>query len=81
MKMETKVTAENKFGQVLSCLRISKLNFLVKEKPYSAYVTVRKKFHKEIQGPHILVPPRSNLRVEFSSPQSSPKRGNICDCS
>ena len=38
--------AENVFGQVMICLRMSKLDFLVKETPYSAYVTVRKKFIK-----------------------------------
>ena len=38
--------AENVFGQVMICLRMSKLDFLVKETPYSAYVTIRKKFIK-----------------------------------
>ena len=44
--MAGKVSAENVFGQVLICLRMSKLDYLVKETPYAAYVTVRKKFMK-----------------------------------
>ena len=50
MKMEAKVTAESTFGQVLICLRMSKLNFVVKETPYSAYVTIRKRFVKSYDG-------------------------------
>ena len=41
--------AENKFGQVLICLRMSKLDYLVKETPYSASVTIRKKFVKSVK--------------------------------
>ena len=40
-------------GQVLYCLKNSNLNYIVKETPYSAYVTIRKRFIKEcvvIQG-------------------------------
>ena len=48
--MAVKGTAENKFGQVLICLRMSKLNYVVKETPYSAYVTIRKKFVKSYIG-------------------------------
>ena len=44
--MEGKVSAENTFGQVLICLRMSKLNYVIKETPYSAFVTIRKKFVK-----------------------------------
>jgi chromosome segregation ATPase len=40
--------AENVFGQVLICLRMSKLDYMVKETPYSAYVTIRKKFVKSL---------------------------------
>ena len=47
MAGSTKV--ENRFGQVLICLRMSKLDFVVKETPYSAYVTIRKKFVKAIK--------------------------------
>ena len=42
--------AENVFGQVLICLRMSKLDFLIKETPYSAYITIRKKFVKSVIG-------------------------------
>ena len=38
--------AENVFGQVMICLRMSKLDFMIKETPYSGYVTIRKKFIK-----------------------------------
>ena len=34
-------------GKVLYCLKISRLNYVVKETPYSAYITIRKKFIKE----------------------------------
>ena len=47
MKMAS-VKADNVFGQVLICLRMSKLDYMVKETPYSAYVTIRKKFIKSI---------------------------------
>ena len=46
--MASKVSAENVFGQVLICLRMSRLDFLVTETPYAAYVTVRKKFMKSV---------------------------------
>ena len=42
------VKAENVFGQVMICLRMSKLDYLVKEMPYSAYATIRKKFIKSV---------------------------------
>ena len=41
--------AENVFGQVLICLRMSKLDYVVKETPYSAYLTIRKKFAKSAE--------------------------------
>jgi hypothetical protein len=34
-------------GKILFSLKMSRLNFLVKETPYSAYITIRKKFIKE----------------------------------
>ena len=34
-------------GQILYCLKTSRLNYLVKETPYSAYITIRKKFTME----------------------------------
>ena len=40
--------AEHVFGQVLICLRMSNLDYMVKETPYSAYVTIRKKFTKSV---------------------------------
>ena len=41
--------AENVFGQMLICLRMSRLDYMVKETPYSAYVTIRKKFSKAVK--------------------------------
>ena len=44
----------NACGQILFSLKMSRLNYLVKETPYSAYVTIRKKFiqsHEAIQHP------------------------------
>ena len=37
---------EKACGQILFCLKMSNLNYMVKETPYSAYVTIRKKFTK-----------------------------------
>ena len=39
-------SAEKACGQVLICLKLSNLNYMVKETPFSAYVTIRKKFMK-----------------------------------
>ena len=47
--MAGKVSAENALGQVLICLRMSKLNFVTRETPYSAHVTIRKKFVKHAE--------------------------------
>ena len=44
------VSAENLFGQLMICLRMSKLDYLVKETPYSAYVSIRKKFSKSVNS-------------------------------
>ena len=49
-KMVGKVSAQNAFGQVLICLRLSKLNYTVKETPYSGYLTIRKTFVKEMEN-------------------------------
>ena len=48
MKMAWSTKAENRFGQMLICLRMSRLDFVVKETPYSAYITIRKKFVKGV---------------------------------
>ena len=42
------MSAQFACGQILFCLKNSNLNYLVKETPYSAYITIRKKFVKEI---------------------------------
>ena len=39
-------------GQILFCLKVSKLNYVVKETPYSAYVTIRKKFIRTEDDSH-----------------------------
>ena len=39
----------NACGQILFCLKMSKLNYVVKETPYSAYVTIRKKFIPSVE--------------------------------
>ena len=46
--MAREISAENVFGQVLICLRMSKLDYVIKETPYAGYVTVRKKFMKNV---------------------------------
>ena len=35
-------------GQIFFCLRKSNLNYIVNETPYSAYITIRKKFVNKI---------------------------------
>ena len=34
-------------GQILYCLKMSRLNYVVKETPYSVYIIVRKTFIKD----------------------------------
>ena len=46
--MAREISKENVFGQVLICLRMSKLDYVIKETPYAGYVTVRKKFMKNV---------------------------------
>ena len=41
--------ADSVCGQVLICLRMSKLDYMVRETPYSAYVTIRKRFNKHVK--------------------------------
>ena len=42
------ISAQHACGQILFSLKNSNLNYLVKETPYSAYITIRKKYIKEI---------------------------------
>ena len=46
MNMVGENSAEMACGQVLFSLKMSNLNYMVKETPFSAYVTIRKKFVK-----------------------------------
>ena len=48
IKMASEFNAENVFGQVLICLRMSKLDFLIKETHNAAIITVKKKFQKSV---------------------------------
>ena len=50
--MTVENSAEKACGQVLICLKMSKLNYMVKETPFSAYVTIRKKFLNSYQIEH-----------------------------
>ena len=42
--MATEVSAEFACGKILFGIRQSKLNYVLNETPYSAYITIRKKF-------------------------------------
>ena len=42
--MASDSSPHNACGQILFSLKMSKLNYVVKETPFSAYVTIRKKF-------------------------------------
>ena len=54
------VKADDVFGQVMICLRMSKLDYLVNETPYSAYVTIRKKFLKSVD--HEVIEERNDTK-------------------
>ena len=43
-------SAEFACGQLLFNLKNSRLNYLLKETPYSAYITIRKKLIKSVDG-------------------------------
>ena len=47
--MPSDLIAHRVCEQMLSILKSSMLNYLVQETPYSAFVTVRKRFVKDIQ--------------------------------
>ena len=47
--MTSENSVEKACGQILFSLKMSKLNYMVKETPYSAYITIRKKFVKSFQ--------------------------------
>ena len=49
-------SAEKACGTILFCLKMSKLNYMVKETPFSAYVKIRKKFVKSSE-PNLETPP------------------------
>ena len=69
--MVGKVSAENAFGQILICLRMSKLNFILKETPYSGYVTIRKKFVKEVENGENGVIDSENVDIDSETIESS----------
>ena len=46
-------SAQYACGQILFSLKNSNLNYVVKETPYSAYITIRKKFIKDV-GANVL---------------------------
>ena len=58
-------SAEKACGTILFCLKMSKLNYMVKETPFSAYVTIRKKFVKSPE-PNFETPPleRENTNLQ-----------------
>ena len=74
--MTGKVTAENAFGQVLICLRMSKLNYIINETPYSAYVTIRKKFVKSVAGDML---ERENVEKAATINDTKHVESDICD--
>ena len=50
--MTIETSAEKACGQILICLKMSELNHMVKETPFSAYVTLGKKFLNSYQIEH-----------------------------
>ena len=44
------------FGQILHTFKMSNLDYLVKETPYSVYLTIRKKFVREdTDSPSVII--------------------------
>ena len=52
MKMASVISPQNACGQILFSLQMSNLNYVIKETPYSAYITIRKKFARSIETVH-----------------------------
>ena len=60
--MTSNVRAHVVCEQILSVLKTSNLNYLVKETPYSAFVTIRKRFVKEKHDiSNVTLAPEDNL--------------------
>ena len=72
--MVGKVSAENALGQVLICLRMSKLNYIAKETPYSAYVTISKKFVKQVE---VDVVEKENIEMDSDEIRKVDKNNNL----
>ena len=52
-------------GQIMYSLKMSKLNYLVKETPYSVYLTIRKKFVREgTDSPSVTKENKAKTEVE-----------------
>ena len=48
-------------GQVLFCLKMLRLNFIVNETPFSLYITIRKKFIRDAhETPKLLIDATEN---------------------
>ena len=63
-------------GQILYCLKMSNLNYLVKETPYSAYIMTRKKFVRgNVENLNNLLndPCSKDLKVEVNALRESNK--------
>ena len=50
--MASVISPQNACGQILFSLQMSNLNYVIKETPYSAYITIRKKFARSIETVH-----------------------------
>ena len=48
--MLDEMSVEKACGQILFCLKSSNLNYMVKETPFSTYVTIRKKFVRNLHS-------------------------------
>ena len=77
--MTGKVCAGNVFGQVLISLRMSRLDFLVTETLYAAYVTIRKKFMKSVNVQVNVIDSSSNTLEENSRMENSRLKEKLKD--
>ena len=69
--MTSEYSADFACGQIFYCLRNSQLNYIVNETPYSAYITIRKKFIKHcVDAPEN----KTNVRKGISETETNLKK-------
>ena len=65
------ITPNKSCQNVLDVLKASNLNFLIQESPYSAYITIRKRFVKDFSSANLAVAPKPLTESELLSKMKS----------